>query len=190
MAKQVKKQKKQPMGKESKILLLVLLIVVAAVLGVRMWRSGSAEKNLAELTAGLEAAIPAEGSAVTVNGYECVALLEPMALESKLPVLREYSDKTLTVAPAIYAGAIGQPGLVIGGSNASSHFGQLTDLFYGDLVWITAVDGTLYEYEMDELEIQKGEDPAGLDSHDWDLTLFYRHKTDEFIVAGFYRTEN
>ena len=190
MAKQVKKQKKQPMGKESKILLLVLLIVVAAVLGVRMWRSGSAEKNLAELTAGLEAAIPAEGSTVNVNGYECVALLEPMALESKLPVLQEYSDRTLTVAPAIYAGEIGQPGLVIGGSNASSHFGQLTDLFYGDLVWITAVDGTLYEYEMDELEIQKGEDPADLDSHDWDLTLFYRHKTDEFIVAGFYRTEN
>jgi len=190
MAKQANKQKKQPMGRESRILLLVLLIVVAAVLGVRMWRSGSAEKDLAALTAGLEAAIPAGDSTVTVNGYECAALLEPIALESKLPVLQTYSEKTLTVATAIYAGTIGQPGLVIGGSNASSHFGQLTDLFYGDLLWITAADGTMYEYELDDLEIQEGEDPAELDSHDWDLTLFYRHKTDEFIVVGFYRTEN
>lgn len=190
MANTTKKQKKQPMGRESKIALLVLLIAVVVVLGVRMWRAGDAEQSVADLAAALEAAIPAQGSTVEIDGHSCAALLEPISLEIKLPVLTAYSDEAIRTAPAIYAGTVGQPGLVIGGGSSAAQFGLLTELFYGDLVWLTATDGTVYEYEMDDLVLQNTADPAKLDTGDWDLALFTQHKKGEYMVAGFYLTGN
>ena len=110
-------------------------------------------------------------SSVQVDGYNYVGVLEIPAMELKLPVLEEWSESLLRVAPCLYEGNL-YDGMIIAGHNYRSHFGGLGRLGIGDDICFTDVDGTRWNYTVTTTEVIPGSDVEAMTSGGWDLTLF------------------
>ena len=109
---------------------------------------------------------------VEVDGQQYIGLLEIPALDRTLPVQSEWSDTALETAPCRYQGSLYREDLIIAGHNYRSHFGTLSRLEPGDFIYFTDGEGIRYTFEVDALETLLGTDFAGMESGDWDLTLF------------------
>lgn len=110
-------------------------------------------------------------SSVQVDGYNYVGVLEIPAMELKLPVLEEWSESLLRVAPCLYEGNL-YDGMIIAGHNYRSHFGPITRLVAGDEIRFTDVDGNVWHYQVVSTEIINGHDVEAMEAGNWDLTLF------------------
>lgn len=110
-------------------------------------------------------------SSVQVDGYNYVGVLEIPAMELKLPVLEEWSESLLRVAPCMYEGNL-YDGMIIAGHNYRSHFGPITRLVAGDEIRFTDVDGNVWHYQVVSTEIINGHDVEAMEAGNWDLTLF------------------
>ncbi|MGI6316866.1 MAG: sortase [Christensenellales bacterium] len=108
----------------------------------------------------------------TVNGQDYVGVLEIPCLSLELPVISEWNDSRLTIAPCRYKGSAYTGDLIIAAHNYRSHFGRLKNLRPGDALTFTDIDGNAFLYEVAELEILKPAAVAEMESGDWDLTLF------------------
>lgn len=108
-----------------------------------------------------------------VGDWDYIGILELPSLQLVLPVISEYSDAALQVAPVRYSGSAYLDNMVIAGHNYSSHFGKLADLLLEDTVRFIDVDGNVFEYAVHELEVLQ---PTAVNEmitdDDWDLTLF------------------
>ena len=109
---------------------------------------------------------------VEVDGLTYIGLLEIPALERTLPVLSEWSEANAKTAPCRYQGSLYQGDLIIAGHNYRSHFGPLQRLAPGDFVYFTDGEGEKYTFVVDTLETVPGTDFEGMESGEWDLTLF------------------
>ena len=109
---------------------------------------------------------------VEVDGLAYIGLLEIPALERTLPVLSEWSEANAKTAPCRYQGSLYQGDLIIAGHNYRSHFGPLQRLAPGDFVYFTDGEGEKYTFVVDTLETVPGTDFEGMESGEWDLTLF------------------
>ena len=107
-----------------------------------------------------------------INGIDYIGILRIPALELELPVISEWSYPRLKIAPCRYTGSAYQDDLIIAAHNYNSHFGNLKNLREGDTATLTDMDGNVFTYEMAELEILQPTDIEGMDSGEWDLTLF------------------
>lgn len=108
---------------------------------------------------------------IFVDGYDYVGVLEIPAMELKLPVLEEWSESLLRVAPCLYEGNL-YDGMIIAGHNYRSHFGPITRLVAGDEIRFTDVDGNVWHYQVVSTEIINGHDVEAMEAGNWDLTLF------------------
>ncbi len=109
---------------------------------------------------------------VEVDGLAYIGLLEIPALERSLPVLAEWSEAALETAPCRYQGSLYLGDLIIAGHNYRSHFGPLQRLESGDQVYFTDCGGERFSFVVDTLETVAGVDFEGMESGEWDLTLF------------------
>ena len=110
---------------------------------------------------------------VTVKSYDVIGALSIPAIDIRLPIISQWSYPDLRAAPCRYSGSPdGQ--LIILAHNYARHFGHISDLKTGDAVEFTAVDGTVYRYQVTETVIVDGEKGLGdiTSGSDWDLTLF------------------
>lgn len=107
-----------------------------------------------------------------IDGREYVGVLCIPSLELVLPVINNWSDSNLKIAPCRYEGSAYQDNLIIAGHNYTAHFGKLGNMREGDTVIFTDMDGNVFTYKMAEWEILKPADMEGMESGDWDLTLF------------------
>lgn len=107
----------------------------------------------------------------TESAPDALGLLCLPTLNKTLPVHASWSKTLLKTAPCCYFGNISD-GIVIAGHNYRAHFGDLSDLTAGDRVSLTALDGTIYEYEVVLTETIAGTDTEGMLTPDWALTLF------------------
>lgn len=106
------------------------------------------------------------GTATDALGLLCLP-----TLSKTLPVHASWSKTLLKTAPCCYFGNISD-GIIIAGHNYRAHFGDLSHLTAGDRVSLTAMDGTIYEYEVAVTETLAGTDIEGMLTPDWALTLF------------------
>lgn len=126
-----------------------------------------------------------------INGIDYIGILRIPALELELPVISEWSYPRLKIAPCRYTGSAYQDDLIIAAHNYNSHFGNLKNLREGDTATLTDMDGTVFTYEMAELEILQPTDIEGMDSGEWDLTLFTcTIGGSSRVTARFERVEN
>lgn len=127
----------------------------------------------------------------TINGLDCIGILRITALELELPVISEWSYPNLKTAPCRYTGSAYQDDLIIAAHNYNSHFGNLKNLREGDTATLTDMDGNVFAYEMAELEILQPTDIEGMDSGEWDMTLFTcTIGGSSRVTARFERVEN
>ena len=107
---------------------------------------------------------------VDENGYIGILSIPSQGLE--LPILAEWSNAGLKIAPARFSGSAYTGDLILAGHNYNSHFGRIPKLQLGDVVYFTDIDGNRFAYEMIELVILGPNDAEALEAGDWDLTLF------------------
>ena len=126
-----------------------------------------------------------------INGIDYIGILRIPALELELPVISEWSYPRLKIAPCRYTGSAYQDDLIIAAHNYNSHFGNLKNLREGDTATLTDMDGNVFTYEMAELEILQPTDIEGMDSGEWELTLFTcTIGGSSRVTARFERVEN
>ena len=172
-----------------------LLLIAAALLltGYNLWderRAGQAARRaLAQMPEPAASYQPSAGAAeleipdyllnpdmemptVEIDGTAYAGTLDIPCLGLSLPVISEWSDAKLKIAPCRYAGTAYRSGFVISGHNYRSHFGPLSRLTPGDRVTFTDVDGNRFAYEVAELQVLPPSALEDMLSQDWDLSLF------------------
>lgn len=108
----------------------------------------------------------------TIRGRDYIGVLTIPALELELPVLSQWDYTNLRIAPCRYEGSVYNGSLILCAHNYSSHFGRLKNLREGDTVQFTDMDDNVYTYQVVGLETLNPTDVEGMESGDWDLTLF------------------
>ena len=108
----------------------------------------------------------------TINGIDFIGVLRIPALELELPVISEWNYPNLKSAPCRYSGSAYLNNLILCGHNYASHFGRLKTLSEGDIATFTDIDGNVFIYKMVERETLNPTDIEGMESGNWDLTLF------------------
>ena len=108
----------------------------------------------------------------TIRGRDYIGVLTIPALNLELPVLSQWDYTNLRIAPCRYEGSVYNGSLILCAHNYSSHFGRLKNLREGDTVQFTDMDDNVYTYQVVGLETLSPTDVEGMESGDWDLTLF------------------
>ena len=108
----------------------------------------------------------------TINGIDFIGVLRIPALELELPIISEWNYPNLKTAPCRYSGSAYLNNLIICGHNYISHFGNLKNLWEGDIATFTDMDGNVFTYKMVERETLLPTSIDVMESGDWDLTLF------------------
>ncbi len=109
---------------------------------------------------------------LSVAHYDFIGYLSIPALRLDIPVLADWNDRLLEVAPCRYAGSPENNDLVISGHNYSRHFGRLSRLSAGDTVTLTRTDGSVIRYEVSISEILLPTEITRMIDSRYDLTLF------------------
>lgn len=159
----------------------LLLLAGALLAGQNLLTERRAARQTADLLAAVETRIaaPADLPAPEVTGdpwagYEVIGVVSLPDLGLSLPVLADYTQDLLAVAPCRYTDDLAlEPGqLVVAGHNYRTHFGRLGELAPGSRITWQNLDGVTYTYTVTEItEIDAG-DREALEQGDWDLTLF------------------
>ena len=108
----------------------------------------------------------------TIKGIDFIGVLRISALELELPIISEWNYPNLKSAPCRYSGSAYLNNLILCGHNYASHFGSLKTLSEGDIATFTDMDGNVFTYKMMERETLNPTDIEGMESGNWDLTLF------------------
>ena len=159
----------------------LLLLAGALLAGQNLLTERRAARQTADLLAAVETRIaaPADLPAPEVTGdpwagYEVIGVVGLPDLGLSLPVLADYTQDLLAVAPCRYTDDLAlEPGqLVVAGHNYRTHFGRLGELAPGSRITWQNLDGVTYTFTVTEVtEIDAG-DREALEQGDWDLTLF------------------
>ena len=159
----------------------LLLLAGALLAGQNLLTERRAARRTADLLAAVETRIaaPADLPAPEVTrdpwtGYEVIGVVGLPDLGLSLPVLADYTQDLLAVAPCRYTDDLAlEPGqLVVAGHNYRTHFGRLGELAPGSRITWQNLDGVTYTYTAAAApEIDAGA-RAALERGDWDLTLF------------------
>ena len=179
-------------------LMMAGLLLVAAALclcGYNIYDSQRAGETARQAAQALQAALPEEETEtlslpgeemipdyvlnpgmdmphVIVDGEAYIGLLEIPALGLTLPVMEEWSYPRLQLAPCRYSGSVYAGNMVVVAHNYRAHFGRLTELSPGDMVYFTDVDGHRFAYTMEAREVVAPTSARELKESGWALVLF------------------
>ena len=112
---------------------------------------------------------------IIMDGNEYIGILIVPEYNLSLPVMKDWDYTKLKTAPCRFTGSYFTNDLVICGHNYPSHFSNMKWIPLGSEIDFLAVDGTVYVYEVANIEIVDGNDMAGMISdpeETWDMTLF------------------
>lgn len=115
---------------------------------------------------------PPTPTAIKVDGKLYIGILKIPAINLELPVMQDWNDSNLKIAPCRYKGSIATDDLIIAGHNYKRHFGPIGKLKKGDELIFTEVDGTKHYYVVSRIERIPGLDSPQMLAGNWDLTLF------------------
>lgn len=109
---------------------------------------------------------------VEIDGYAYIGYLSIPVLELKLPVMSEWDDTRLKIAPCRYSGSTKTDDMVIAGHNYIRHFGPLKNLSVGDAVYFQDMDGVVSVYEVAEIDTLAPTAVEDMTDSGYALTLF------------------
>lgn len=134
----------------------------------------------AETLATVMPVVPTEPSApqstvmdeIVIDGDSYIGYLSFPRFELELPVMSGWSDSKLQISPCRYTGTLVTNDLVIMAHNFARHFGQISELSAGDVVYFTDVNGSTTVYEVIVREILPPDAIEDMTAGEFDLTLF------------------
>ncbi|MBS5594145.1 MAG: sortase [Clostridiales bacterium] len=107
-----------------------------------------------------------------VNGQAYIGELIISSCQMVLPVMADWDDEKLRMAPCRYRGSVGGRNMIIIGHNYNTHFGPLLTLPQESRVVFRDVKGVSHSYQAERTEIlQGGEGDRLVEAGDWDLSL-------------------
>lgn len=109
---------------------------------------------------------------VEIDGYNYIGYLSVPALDLELQVMAEWDYRRLRIAPCRYAGSTKTDDLVIMAHNYERHFGKLSQLAAGDLVFFTDMDHLVSCYTVAEVLTLKPTAVEEMTAGEYALTLF------------------
>lgn len=109
---------------------------------------------------------------IEIDNRQYVGILRIPSVSISVPVLSQWSDEELKIAPCRYAGSVYQNNMVIAAHNYSSHFGRLGRVSMGDEVTFMDAAGNVFRYKVADIEVLQPNDTADMVSGEWALTLF------------------
>lgn len=107
-----------------------------------------------------------------IAGDYYIGVLEIPSLGISLPVIGEWDDDALQIAPCRYSGSAYTGNLVIAAHNYQTHFGRIKTLSSGDQMIFTDVKGRSFLYEVAAVETIQSTAVEEVLNEEWDLTLF------------------
>ena len=113
-----------------------------------------------------------EMAAVEINGYSYIGYLYFPTLDLELPVMDQLDSTRLRRSPCWYSGSYYTDDLVIAAHNYRSSFGQLKNIFQGDVVCFTDMDGNLHAYTVESIELLAPTDVEIMKHSEYDLSLY------------------
>ena len=168
-------------------MLLGAVFVLAALLLLcyNQWDARRAEVSAAQVMKQLEDILPdqsgeteaaEQAKTITIDGREYIGYLSIPAMELKLPVLAQWSDDGLKIAPARYSGSLPDGDLVIAGHNYKKHFSPIKWLDVGAEVDFVDAGDRVWHYQVSSVEELWPEQVDAMitetDGEEWDMTLF------------------
>lgn len=109
---------------------------------------------------------------VMLDGYEYIGYVEIPALELKLPVMSEWDDNRLKLAPCRQFGSSRTDDLVIAAHNYENHFGRLKELSEGDTVIFTDMEGIVNTYLVKKIDVLKPDAVDAVQNSGYALVLY------------------
>ena len=107
-----------------------------------------------------------------ISGHECVGIIQIPALNVELPVIADFSYDELLAGPCRFFGSPYMNNLVLCAHNYDSHFRRIRDLKQGDKVIFVDMDGNVFTYTAELVEVLNATDVTEMCVTDWDLSLF------------------
>ena len=109
---------------------------------------------------------------LTIDGVDYIGILTVPSLGLELPVAGNWSYPNLRRSPCRYKGSAYSNDMIIAGHNYSRHFGGRKNLAIGEEISFRDVDGHIFQYQVDDIEIIPGTAVEDMDAGEWDMTLF------------------
>lgn len=167
------------MNKISKILLLTGLLLILSSLNITLYyiyeeknSSKNIDNTINNIISSNEISINENGfNTITINNIEYIGYLEIPVLNLYLPITNGYTYETLKKTPALYYGNI-MDKFIICGHNYKYHFGKLNQLNQKDKIIFIDVNNNKYEYEVELIEVLKGNEVEEMIETTFDLTLY------------------
>lgn len=167
----------------------VLVMMALALFSYNSWDAKRAEKAAESVMEQIKNEIQAEEDSdsytdytsrtmkvITIDGHDYIGYISIPAIDLELPVMAEWSDEGLKIAPGRYVGSVYTNNLVIAGHNYISHFSPIKWLETGTEVDFIDVEQNIWKYEVSEVEtlqpMQVEEMITKTENDNWDLTLF------------------
>jgi sortase A len=116
--------------------------------------------------------IEEEPTLVTIDGVDYLGWVTIPDLGLELPVAWQWSYPQLRQTPCRYTGTVAENNLVIAAHNYDRHFGKLSSLTGGEIVYFTDGNGTTIAYEVVAVDILAPTDIEDMTAGEYDLTLF------------------
>ena len=162
-----------------------LLLILSAFLlwGFNELMSYRAAQETAEILSNLEnqmldeISVTAEAEEGTMptrisDGIDIVGVVSIPSLEIEVPVAAEWNYENLKKCACRYSGTAKDGRLIIMAHNYGRHFGDLKNIKAGDEVQFLDVNGTMYRYNVTEIEKLSKHELDKLTASKSDLTLF------------------
>jgi len=161
----------------------VLVVIALSLFLFHMWKAQMAGEAANMVLGELETQISVETEedtdslpVVEIDGYYYIGYLSIPSLGLTLPIMQEWSEEGLEIAPGVYAGSVLTDDAVIAGHNYRRHFSRIKYVAEGTEIGFTDIAGRTYTYEVLYIETlqpdQVEEMTEKSEDDEWDLTLF------------------
>lgn len=109
---------------------------------------------------------------VMLNGYEYIGILELPTINLSLPILSDWDEAKLKIAPCRQQGSVEENDLVIAGHNYRRHFQYLYKLQIGDTIRFTDMNGNITTYTVSIMRTLDATDVDTVLNSEYDLVLY------------------
>lgn len=109
---------------------------------------------------------------VKIDNNEYIGIINIPTLDLELPVMSDWSYEKMKISPVRYYGSFENNDLVICAHSYKTFFRYIKNLKVGDVLIFTNIDGNVYLYEVEVIEILSPENIKEMIENEFDLTLF------------------
>ncbi len=109
---------------------------------------------------------------VVIDGIAYIGNLQVPSLGLDLPIISEWSDDLLKIAPCRYSGSVYADDMVIAAHNYRRHFGDVRWLDIGSQIIFIDMNNNTFYYEIAANEVLEPTQVEEMQESDYDLTLF------------------